>query len=111
MISRSEYNRIVNQTCEGVTRGGDLPVPIIEYTNDGLFAFAEAVYALVFEQYSKNSCEWKQDDDGNWQTTCGEMIDEGTHIDDRIAFCCYCGAKLKFDMEIRNKLTFPMNES
>ena len=43
------------------------------------------------------SCEWSQDNDGNWTTECGGMfvINEGTPKDNDMRFCCYCGKPLK----------------
>jgi len=41
-------------------------------------------------------CSWKEDDDGNWKTACGEMfvfIDGGPK-DNGFRHCPYCGGKL-----------------
>ena len=46
----------------------------------------------------KKKCEWKQDeDDGSWDTACGEKfcIEEGNPEDNGMRFCCYCGATLE----------------
>ena len=41
-------------------------------------------------------CVWSEDEDGNWDTGCGNMfvITEGTPYDNEMGFCCYCGHKL-----------------
>ncbi len=46
-------------------------------------------------------CGWQQDDDGNWETGCGELhiINEGIPSENNMHFCCYCGGKLKEFME------------
>jgi len=45
----------------------------------------------------KPSCVWKQDEDGNWDTACGDkhIYIDGTPKENGAKFCCYCGAKLK----------------
>lgn len=42
------------------------------------------------------SCVWKEDNDGNWETACGGLfvIETGTPTDNGMDFCCYCGARL-----------------
>jgi len=42
-------------------------------------------------------CLWKQDDDGNWKTGCGEMFVffEGTPAENKMRYCHYCGKELK----------------
>lgn len=51
----------------------------------------------IFAAVDEDSCEWSQDDDGNWTTECGGMfvISEGTPKDNDMSFCCYCGEPLK----------------
>jgi len=42
-------------------------------------------------------CEWDQDSDGTWQTSCGhefQFIDDGPE-ENQAFFCLYCGGKLK----------------
>ncbi len=41
-------------------------------------------------------CEWTEDEDGNWDTECGEkhtFIDGGPR-ENGAKFCCYCGFAL-----------------
>jgi hypothetical protein len=42
-------------------------------------------------------CKWKQDEDGNWETSCGEIhvLIDGTPTDNKMSYCCYCGCKIK----------------
>jgi len=43
------------------------------------------------------SCEWNEDENGAWWTSCDngfEFID-GTPLDNKMKFCCYCGKPLK----------------
>ena len=41
-------------------------------------------------------CGWAYDEDGIWQTDCGEsfVLMEGTPEDNDFRFCCYCGKNL-----------------
>ena len=41
-------------------------------------------------------CEWKQDEDGVWETGCGNMFEvtEGTPYENDLKFCPYCGNHL-----------------
>jgi len=41
------------------------------------------------------ACNWTQDEDGNWDTRCGEkfvFITDGP-IENHMKFCCYCGGR------------------
>ena len=42
-------------------------------------------------------CEWAEDDDGVWQTDCGEahQFTDGGPVENSQRFCGYCGGKLK----------------
>lgn len=41
-------------------------------------------------------CSWREDFDGYWETSCGELHDfnEGTPADNSHRFCPYCGSNL-----------------
>lgn len=41
-------------------------------------------------------CEWKQDEDGNWHTGCGNIhvLLHGTPSDNKMAWCCSCSGKV-----------------
>lgn len=41
-------------------------------------------------------CNWKQDEDGVWETECGESfeLNEGSPHDNGFRFCMYCGMPL-----------------
>ena len=57
---------------------------------------AREVLALLALPVAETGCEWHEDEDGNWDTACGEMF---TFIVDGpkenwVKFCCYCGAKM-----------------
>ena len=43
-----------------------------------------------------DKCEWVEDDEGNFETSCGEMFTfaDGTPSDNAMKFCCYCGKEL-----------------
>lgn len=42
-------------------------------------------------------CLYQQDEDGNWNTDCGEcwVLVEGTPKENRMRFCPYCGLSLR----------------
>ena len=48
---------------------------------------------------TEQTCEWTQDepDSDAWNTNCGQLftLNAGTPSQNRMAFCCYCGAPLK----------------
>ncbi len=43
-----------------------------------------------------HDCPWSLDDDGNWETTCGNYHTflEGTLLENKYMFCPYCGGRL-----------------
>jgi len=43
-----------------------------------------------------DSCLWRQDADGNWDTQCGNayVFIEGGPKDNQFVFCPYCGGEL-----------------
>lgn len=43
-----------------------------------------------------DKCEWKQDENGVWETECGNMfeITEGTPNENDLKYCPYCGKHL-----------------
>lgn len=38
-------------------------------------------------------CRWTEDEDGNWDTRCRQkhVLLEGSPMENRMRFCCYCG--------------------
>lgn len=44
-----------------------------------------------------NECEWTDDDDDFYETTCGHAFTftEGTPADNQFVYCPYCGCKIK----------------
>lgn len=71
-------------------------------TNELNYASLEASKKKV-NCYSK-SCTWKENDDGNWATKCGNLfvINYGTPRENKMKFCCFCGNKLR-QVEYREK--------
>jgi len=64
---------------------------------------AEVVSKAIRPQF----CVWQQDkDDGSWDTDCGNKfcIESGTPGDNRMLFCCYCGAALVTPNVLGNRL-------
>ena len=52
--------------------------------------------AIKQREQNVDVCVWSEDEDGNWDTGCGNMfvLTEGTPYDNEMGFCCYCGHKL-----------------
>ena len=44
-----------------------------------------------------SKCLWSEDDEGNWDTACGEkhQFVDGTPSQNHYRFCPYCGLKTK----------------
>jgi hypothetical protein len=57
--------------------------------------FIAEIYAEIYQRAAK-VCEWKEDDDGNWETGCGEIFTftDGGPEENRQNHCGYCGGKL-----------------
>lgn len=64
----------------------------ISRTDDAIAALNEALKG------TEHICEWARDEEGGywWDTTCGNSfaIDDGTPVDNRMEFCCFCSNKL-----------------
>lgn len=41
--------------------------------------------------YVRSECVWKEDEDGNWFTSCGKAW----CFDADMKFCCFCGEPIK----------------
>lgn len=50
---------------------------------------------------SQKTCNWKEDDNGNWHTSCNQIhqFTNGTPEENRHTFCPYCGKKLRTPKE------------
>lgn len=53
---------------------------------------------------NRNACEWKIDDDGIWQTGCGEffVFEADGPAENDFHFCPFCGQKLNVESEGEN---------
>jgi len=42
-------------------------------------------------------CKWRQDDDGNWVTSCKNIfiLIHGTPTENDMRFCYYCGKRIE----------------
>lgn len=42
------------------------------------------------------TCTWTEDDEGTWNTTCGNafVFNDGGPKENDSSYCCYCGGKL-----------------
>jgi hypothetical protein len=45
----------------------------------------------------KSHCDWTLDNEGNWDTECGDkhILLEGGPRENQMRFCCYCGSPLR----------------
>jgi hypothetical protein len=43
-----------------------------------------------------DNCEWKQDENGVWETECGNLFEiiDGTPNENNLKYCPYCGKHL-----------------
>lgn len=51
------------------------------------------------KRHADERCRWKVDEDGIYQTDCGNdfcFTDDGP-VENKMKFCCYCGCVLKAD--------------
>ena len=50
------------------------------------------------ERIRSKPCRWTQNEEGYWETDCKNsfVIEEGTPRENRMRYCCYCGATLLF---------------
>lgn len=58
---------------------------------------SEAIAGVVAESSADSfRCTWTEDDDGVWDTDCGNRFEtvEGTPHENDMLFCCYCGRPL-----------------
>lgn len=61
----------------------------------------EAYNLIISAKYQKTvsgrpMCQWTADDDGIYETECGNMfeITEGSPVENGMVHCCYCGGVL-----------------
>ena len=63
--------------------------------SESYIAGSNACHKVMAEDRPK--CEWTQDDEGNWGTSCGNLhtfIDDGP-IENNYKFCPFCGGRLE----------------
>jgi hypothetical protein len=48
-----------------------------------------------------DTCEWKEDPDGFWDTSCGHAysFEAGNPCEDSFDYCPYCGKKIKVEKQ------------
>lgn len=67
----------------------------------GMLGFSADAYALIdIAKILRLTCEWKQDAEGSYKTTCGELFIPGKNprlAENDMAYCCYCGGRLVGD--------------
>ena len=52
-----------------------------------------------WEPITEPTCKWQQDEDGNYNTSCGETFTliDGRSGDSGMNYCCYCGKRLEVE--------------
>jgi len=67
---------------------------ILERTQEELAEAKEQIDVLL---KVAGKCTWKEDDEGIWDTTCGEAFTfiEGTPGENDMKYCCYCSKPLE----------------
>ena len=90
--------------CEWEVRGGAERACAHDYSElcvrdfERLKAEVERLEAeLAGETLPRESCHWTEDDDGNWETECGNAfcLEDGPPKENSMRYCCYCGRKLE----------------
>lgn len=68
--------------------------------NDRLIDRQKTLMAELVNNSSgnRNPCDWKQDDDGNWDTSCKQCMcfDYAPPFEQGYRFCHHCGKPIKF---------------
>jgi hypothetical protein len=56
-----------------------------------------ALRKAVIREESAGTCEWEENEDGMWETSCENafVFEEGGPEENGQKFCCYCGNPLK----------------
>ena len=78
-----EALRRIDRACEIIWKPAELD------------KFIARIYAEIHQRAAKE-CKWKEDEDGNWETGCGEIFTftDGGPQENRQKHCGYCGGKL-----------------
>jgi len=58
-----------------------------------------ATQLAAAREQGRKDCTWKQNEEGNWETSCGNLhiLIEGIPAANDMKFCCYCGGAMKGD--------------
>lgn len=61
-----------------------------------MLAIAAYKRAVLKVERAKGACVWTLDDDGDWQTACGQhfCLNAGTPTGNGMQFCYHCGKPL-----------------
>ena len=99
-----------NDEMEALERALSLPRTAFDAGKPNEYSEAQQVVdRLLKEQHKKQlstaiggavvPCTWEEDQDGNWQTDCGNSfcLDSGTPLENGMKFCAYCGKTLLED--------------
>jgi hypothetical protein len=78
-------------TAEQLQAAADL----IDFQDRGKLS-AMLTYAASLQRREDATCEWKEDEDGNWNTSCDEMFTfiDGKPRENYYKFCAHCGRHL-----------------
>jgi hypothetical protein len=57
---------------------------------------SDVIPASPLSLHALETCTWKFDPDGYWQTECGDQFcfSEGGPAENRVKFCHYCGREM-----------------
>lgn len=52
---------------------------------------------LIDDELARQRCAWNEDEEGYWNTTCGEIwiFNDGGPSDNRCNYCFYCGKPIE----------------
>lgn len=57
---------------------------------------AQELWKEAAERESPDTCAWREDEDGTWETDCGQafvFVDDGP-VENGMKYCCYCGKQI-----------------
>jgi len=76
----------LESSCPSNARDSDLAILLVEAM--GTLGRAATILA--------KTCQWSEDSDGNWDTSCGEtfVFEHGGPKENKARWCQYCGGEL-----------------
>lgn len=92
MKMSEKYEDEIDGFMAWLAEGFGTPV-VLTVENVGML---EAFVEYLNEKQAEKTCEWKEDEDGAWDTGCKNtaILIEGTPKENEMHFCWYCGGRI-----------------